>query len=304
MRRDVVIVGGGPSGLTAAARLADQGLSVALIHKGVLGGDLPNLLWVEGYPDALSRTNGAEVASKFIESAQKAGVQFVLGEAVKVEHYSSTVVVALADHRALQASAVVLATGHRKRELDADIERFEGRGIIACTACDAGFYRGQEVVVAGGGMAGALDALHLADFATHVTIVEQGEELSCSQDLAGRVRDKPHISVLLNTQVVGAAGSQVLEQVSIRDLQGIESTLPASGLAVQVGHHPETEFIRDSVALNAHRLVQVDHQMRTSQPRVYAIGDMQSRTTLRVSSAVDDAGAVTEVIATLLCPAG
>lgn len=296
MRQDVVIVGGGPAGLTAAQLLRKEGLSVAVVHKGVLGGDLPNLPWVDGFPQVGARTRGAQAAATFIRSAEDAGARFVLGEAVALEHYSRSVVVVLDGHRAIQSQAVVLATGRRKKALDADLGRFEGRGLIACTACDAGFYRGQTVVVAGGGMAGALDALQLADHAGRVVLVERGSALGCMEPLAQRVRAHPTIEVRLNAAVTGASGTAALEAVDIRNADGECASLPATGLSVQVGHAPDSAFVLPSVALDADGFVATDARMRADAPRVFAIGDVRTGSPWTVAGAVADARAAVHAL--------
>ena len=293
MRRDVVIIGGGPAGLSAARLLAGRGLAVALVHKAALGGELPNQLWIEGYPCAGERTNGAQVAAQLIAQAQEVEAQFVLGEATAIELYSHSVAVGLSDHRAIQASAVLVATGRRRIAANEEIQSYEGRGLIACTACDAGFYRGQTVVVAGGGLAGALDALQLAAFAKRVVLVERGAALDCPENLRRQIQAHPGIEVLLGARVETARGAAGIETVQVTTAEGVQ-TLPATGLSMQLGHSPETQFLQGHGWLDSRGFVLADVATRAVVPRVFAIGDARSGANWSVANAIEDARAVAD----------
>lgn len=297
MHRDIVIVGGGPAGLTAAELLAQQGLAVGLVHKGPLGGELPSLLWVDGVPEADAPINGAELASQLIDRAQAAGVTFISREATALELYSRSAVVALSGHGFVQGSAVVLAMG-RRRILGEGFHKFEGRGLIGCTACDAGFYRGETVVVCGAGHGGAIDAINLAAHAERVILVERANELGCSPELAEQLHRNAVIEIMLSSEVSGAnaTASGAIDAVHVNTKDAGPRTLPATGLSIQVGRTPETEFLDSGVGLDSEGLIETDECCRIPASRIFAIGEVRAGSARTFASAIADARAAAQAI--------
>lgn len=297
MEHDVVIIGGGASGLTAARMLAAEDLRIALVSDGSLGGDLPNLEWLNDFPCDGQRVKGSEFAARLIDDAQAAGVRFIEGRVQELESYSSSHAAVLADGRALTATSMVLAPGRKRRQIEAtSLDQFKGRGLIDCAACEAVFYRGQSVIVCGGGQGAALDALHLARFAADVTLVEMGSQLNCGPDLEARLALSTNIRVVRDTVLSGASGSSGLELIQLRHSSGSATSLAAHGLVVQVGRTPATDFLNHTVRLDARGYIEVDERMQTDVPNVFAIGDARRGARFTVSNAVADAGTVIDAI--------
>ncbi|CAN7731059.1 NAD(P)/FAD-dependent oxidoreductase [Variovorax sp. LjRoot290] len=297
MEHDVVIIGGGASGLTAAQMLAGESLRVALVSEGSLAGDLPNLEWLNDFPRDGHRVQGSEFAARLIDDAQAAGVRFIEGRVQELESYSSSHAAVLTNGRALTATFMVLAPGRKRRQIEAmSLDQFKGRGLIDCAACEAVFYRGQSVVVCGGGQGAVVDALHLARFAAAVTLVEQGAQLNCGADLEALLKSSPNIRVLRATLLTGASGSSGLELIQLRDSSGSARSLAAQGLVVQVGRTPATDFLINTVGLDARGYIEVDERMQTDVPNVFAIGDARCGARFTVSNAVADARTVANAI--------
>lgn len=297
MEHDVVIIGGGAAGLTAARMLAAESLGVALVSEGALAGDLPHLEWLKDFPSAGQSMQGSEFAARLIDDAQAAGVRFIEGRVQKLESYSSSHAAVLTDGRALTATFMVLAPGRKRRHIEAmSLDQFKGRGLIDCAACEAVFYQGKAVVVCGGGQGAVLDALHLARFAADVTLVEQGAQLNCGADLEARLASSTNVRVLSDTLLTGASGSSGLELIQLRDSSGSVTSLAAQGLVVQIGRTPATDFLMHTVGLDARGYIEVDERMQTNVPNVFAIGDARCCARFTVSNAVADAGTVAKSI--------
>ncbi|MCW5735274.1 MAG: NAD(P)/FAD-dependent oxidoreductase [Enhydrobacter sp.] len=269
---DVIVIGGGPAGLTAATEAARAGLKVSCLDKLAPGGALINLGELH---DSDETGNGPDVASRLTDDATVAGVELGFGEVSGVAG-TGPFEVATTDGETHTTRAVVVATGLNKGKLGLpNEEEYEGRGISHCAHCDAPLYAGLPVMVAGAGGWADLEAKELVGVASEITMIDAtpGETLPDVQRMEGRI--------------VGLAGSNGLESVTV-ETAGQRKTVPTSAVFVYVGQSPAAEFLPDSLARDASGHIVVDAEGRTAMPMVFAAGDVRAGARYYLSDAIAD----------------
>ena len=298
---DLVIVGGGPAGLTTAIYAARENLDTLVIDSKGLGGQAGVTERLDNYPGFPEGIAGAELADRFVKQAQRYGVEML--QAVSVTHITDEghreldIETATGDH--YHARAVLIATGSSYRRTDAEGEEdLIGAGIHFCATCDGPFYKGsEELLVIGGGNSGLEEGLFLTQFTDMVTVVEYGDELRGSKILQDKVANHPKMEVLLKHGVKSFAakddGSGKLGTVTIedRDSGQLIERHPA-GVFVFVGLDPNTGFLEGQVALDERKFVTTDATFMTDLPGVFAAGDVRNGSTKQLASAVGEGAAV------------
>jgi thioredoxin reductase (NADPH) len=281
--RDVIIIGSGPAGYTAAIYAARADLR-PLVFEGAVtaGGALMNTTDVENFPGFPQGIQGPELMESLRSQAERFGAELVPDDVVAVHLGGEVKEVVTGDpqwggqatHR---ARAVILATGSAYRELGVPGEkRLSGHGVSWCATCDGFFFRDQDVVVVGGGDSALEEATFLTRFARSVTIVHRRDTLRASKIMQARAMADPKIRFAWNNEVTEVLGADKMTAVRLRDARsGEESELEATGLFVAIGHDPRVELFRDQVALDDEGYVAVHGRTgRTSVPGVFACGDV------------------------------
>jgi thioredoxin reductase (NADPH) len=295
---DVIIVGGGPTGLTAAIYAARENQSVLIIEKSAPGGQAGVTERLDNYPGFPDGVAGHELADRMRRQAERYGVEIL--EAVAATDVKSVdddwVEVTTATNETYRARAVLVATGSLYRRTEAEGEAdLIGAGIHFCATCDGPFYRGAaEVLVIGGGNSGLEEGLFLTQFADHVTVVEYSEQLAGSRLLQDKVRAHAKMSVITSTKVVafhsGADGK--LESVELENrITGERQRHAASGAFVFIGLDPNTQFLHGQLTLDERGFIVSDEQFRTNQPGVFVAGDVRRGSTKQLASAVGEGAA-------------
>jgi thioredoxin reductase (NADPH) len=295
---DVIIVGGGPTGLTAAIYAARENQSVLIIEKSAAGGQAGITERLDNYPGFPDGVAGYELADRMRRQAERYGVEIL--QAVGVSDIKTLdddeVAVTTATGETYRARAVLVATGSLYRRTDAEGEAdLIGAGIHFCATCDGPFYRGaKEVLVIGGGNSGLEEGLFLTQFAEHVTVVEFSAQLAGGRLLQEKVRSHPKMSVLTSTKVVAfhAGPNGKLESVELEDLTtGERRRHAASGAFVFIGLDPNTEFLHGELTLDERGFIVSDEQFRTNVPGVFVAGDVRHGSTKQLASAVGEGAA-------------
>lgn len=296
MDHDVIVVGGGPAGLSAATQLAQAGRRVLLLYKDSVGGQLSTVEWINGYPGPGEKTGGPAMAAELAGEAQKAGVGLEQAEVVEIEPYSSCQSVTCSDGRTYTAALVIVATGLRERKLDVPGEdEYEGKGVIHCAMCDASLYGDRAVAVCGSGRSGVLEAMFLARYASKVYLIEAADSMSARAPLQERARANPKIEILLGQRAVGIVGGDLVQGVQIVDTKtGEARTLAVDGVLARVGWRPASEWLAPVLSLDERGSVVVDQAMSTSASGVLAAGDVRAGSTLNASAAIADGRAAAE----------
>lgn len=270
---DLIVVGGGVAGLSAARHALRAGLRVALVEAGLHGGLVTNVNELDGDIQG----NGAEFAASMVEEVLDGGADCISEAVTAVDCEGALMRVVMQDRRLL-ASTVVLASGARLRTLGVPGEaQFEGRGVAHCADCDGPMYARQSVVVVGGGDSALQEALVLARFAERVYLVHRRDVFRARPHLQEAVRAHPRITVVPNSQVVSVGGRQGVESVRLRRTDsGTESELACRGLFVYVGLQPASEFVSPLAQRDMQGAIVTDERLRTSLPGLYAVGAVRA----------------------------
>ena len=290
---DVVVIGGGPAGLTAAIYLARAKYRVVVVEKEKFGGQITITHEVVNYP-GVERTSGAELTETMRRQAESFGAEFLLAQVEKLD-LSGDVKTVHTDRGELKAFGVLLATGAHPRMLGFPGEaEFRGRGVAYCATCDGEFFTGKEVFVIGGGFAAAEEAVFLTKYASHVNILMITDDFTCAESVADGARNHPKITVHYNTQVEEVSGDSALRAIRYRNNvtgEVTEHRAPEGsniGVFVFAGYIPATGLIKDLAELTPDGYVVTDRNLKTSVDGLYAAGDVCVKSLRQVVTAVGD----------------
>lgn len=289
--QNVIVVGSGPAGYTAAIYLARAGLSPLVLTSSVeAGGALVNTTEVENFPGFADGILGPDLMEQMRSQAERFGAQLVADDAVSAELAGPIKIVRTGAGDEHQAHAVVLAMGSAYRKLGVEgEERLTGHGVSWCATCDGFFFRGKDLAVVGGGDSALEEAMFLTRFANSVTLLHRRDSLRGSRIMQERALANPKIRPRWNVEVTHAEGEEGLERLRLRDtVSGAPSTLDVSGLFVAIGHDPRSSLVAGQVELDEDGYVKVDHPTtRTNLPGVFACGDVVDK---RYRQAITAAG--------------
>ena len=286
---EVIIVGGGPAGLTAGLYAARAGLSSILIDKGIFGGQITYAEHVEnftGFPDGIS---GMELGEKMHQQAQKHGLNTIFGEVTGLEIRGALKIVKTTEGD-YTGKTVILAGGAVRRKLGVEGEtRLTGRGISYCAVCDGSFFRDQKLAVIGGGDTAITEALHLTHFAAKVTIIHRRDQLRATYILQQKVMADPKIDFLWDTTVTGIEGAENVERIKLLNVKtGLTSVKEVSGVFIAVGTSPDTAYLRGIVPLDESAYIITNEKMETPVPGILAAGDIRHNSARQAITAAGD----------------
>ena len=280
--RDVVIVGSGPSGYTAAIYTARAQLRPLVLEGSVTaGGALMNTTEVENFPGFAEGIMGPALMEAMRAQAVRFDAEIVTDDAVSVDLDGPVKVIRDGSGKEYRAKAVILAMGSGYRELGIpDEKRLSGHGVSWCATCDGFFFRDQDIAVVGGGDSALEEATFLTRFARSVTVVHRRDTLRASRIMQQRAEENPKITFAWNSAVVGLHGEDRLTGVTVQDTNtGVDRDLSVTGLFVAIGHDPRSELVRGQVAVDGDGYVLVDSpSSRTSVTGVFACGDLVDHT--------------------------
>lgn len=272
---DVVIIGGGPAGLTAGIYAGRGNLKTVILEKGLPGGQIAQTEEVENYPGFPEPISGAELSERMVQQAKRFGAD-ILMEEVQSVHKTDQGFVVKGYERDYPARTVILATGANPKVLGVPGEdKFYGRGVSTCATCDGFFYRGKEVVVVGGGDAAVEEGLFLTKFASKVTLIHRRDSLRANKTAQERAFANPKMHFIWNTVVEEVLGEETVSGLRLKNLEtGQTSEFKTDGLFIFIGHVPNTGFLNGLVALRPDGYVDVREEIYTSQHGLLAAGDV------------------------------
>lgn len=277
---DVIIVGSGPAGYTAAIYAARSRLNTLVLAGGESGGQLMLTTDVENYPGFPDGILGPELMDAFAKQAERFGTEIRYEDATRVDFSTpdDTLGVYVGDER-LDAHAVVIATGASAKWLGLpNEERLRGRGVSSCATCDGFFFRDKEVAVVGGGDVAMEDGIFLTKYATKVNVIHRRNELRASKIMQERALANPKMTFIWDTVVEDVLGDESVTGVKLRNVKSHQtSELPVSGLFVAIGHQPNTAIFRGHVDMDEHGYIRWHHHTMTSVRGVFAAGDVVDR---------------------------
>jgi thioredoxin reductase (NADPH) len=278
--RELIVIGGGPAGYTAALYAARADLAPLVIEGFAWGGQLMITSDVENYPGYADGVMGPEMMSDFRRQAQRFGSEFLTDDVTKVDFSEQPLRVWVGDDE-YRARAVIVATGANARWLGIDSEQHhKGRGVSTCATCDAAFFRDKDVYVVGGGDSAFEEALFLTKFASHVHLVHRREEFRASRIMVDRAEANEKLDFVRNTVVDEIVGDTKVEALRLRDtVNGEVRQVPADGVFVAIGHDPNTSLFLETLDHDAAGyLVTRPGTTETNVPGVFAAGDVQDHT--------------------------
>lgn len=279
-RIKVLIIGSGPAGYTAAIYASRAGLKPVLYQGGQPGGQLTITNDVENFPGYAQGINGPQMMIDFQQQAERFGTDIRSGMVTGVDFSSWPLKATIDEKLEIEAESVIISTGAAAKWLGLpDEERLNGRGVSACAVCDGFFFRGQDVVIVGGGDTAAEEATYLANLANKVYMLVRRDELRASKIMQQRVMNTKNIEVLWNTEVESLEGAEEVEGVNIiNNSTGEKTTLKATGFFVAIGHKPNTDIFKGQLDMDEQGYIKaIPGTSKTNIPGVFATGDAQDK---------------------------
>ena len=289
---DVVVIGAGPGGMTAALYAARANLNVAMLDRGIYGGQMNNTDDIENYP-GFTTIKGPELGEKMYQGTVKAGVNFVYGDVQNVTVDDQQMKHIQTDSDELVASAVIIATGSNNRKLGVlGEEKFSGKGVSYCAVCDGSFFKGKNVTVVGGGDSAISEGLYLANVTDGVNVIHRRDQLRAQKVLQNRAFDNDKIDFTWNTSVTEILGDENhVTGVKIHNNQvGDDTTLDTDGVFVYVGNFLNSQIFNNLNITDQAGWIITNDQMETTIPGIYAIGDVRQKQLRQITTAVGDGG--------------
>lgn len=292
---DVVIIGGGPAGLSAGIYAARGCLKTLVIEQAILGGQIVLTNEVENYPGFPEVLSGFQLGQFFELQAHKHGVEIRQAIVTELDFDSKTIKLG---NDTIQARFIVIATGAQSRKLGIPGEsEFQGRGVSYCATCDGAFFKGKQLAVIGGGDSAVEEAIYLSKIASKVTVIHRRAQLRAAKIIQERAFGNPKIDFMLSYTPVEIRGTRTVEQLVLQNTisqDQIEKSV--DGVFVYIGQIPNTHFLQNQLKLDELNFVITNDKMETSVPGIYAVGDVRN-TVLRqvVTAAADGAIAATEI---------
>lgn len=294
---DIVVIGGGPAGLSAGLYGSRSKLDVLVIEKGKFGGQATTTAELENYPGSIENCTGPALTERMKKQAEEFGTEFVKDEVVSVD-FSQDIKIIKGKNDEYQTRTVIIATGAEPKlgGFKNEIE-LRGRGVSYCATCDADFFEGLDVAVIGGGDSAITEALYLTKFAETVTVIHRRDSLRAAKSLQEKAFNNPRIKFIWNSAVLAANGDEILESLTVKNnITGETSELAVNGVFVFVGLNPITSVFQGHIKLDDKGYIPTDEEMRTDVEGVFAAGDVRQKTLRQVITAAAD-GAIAAVTA-------
>lgn len=290
MITDILIIGAGPAGITAAVYAARAGFRVAVVEKNIYGGQTSIIENIENYPGFV-KISGADFAQVLYEQATNLGVKFVFGEAVDVNFENELNETVISDGEKILSRAVIIANGLKRRILGCTGEKeFSGRGVSYCATCDGAFFKGKSVIVVGGGNTALEDALYLSGICQKVTMIVRKKEFRGEKILVDTVKKTSNIEIMFESVVKEIKGEKTVECAVIRSGE-TDKVLPVEGVFIAIGYQPCNEMYLGKIDMTDGGYFDCSEDCRTNVEGVFVAGDCRIKPLRQIATAVGD-GAV------------
>lgn len=286
--QDILIVGAGTAGLTAAIYAARAGKTVTVLENEAVGGQIATSPQVENYP-GFESISGADFSDRLFTQATVLGVSVELEKAQAVRAQDGMFTVETSGE-SYSARALILATGVKHRRLGlAEEASYLGRGLSYCAVCDGAFFKNRTVAIVGGGNAALQSAIYLSDVAEKVYLIHRRTQYRAEEAVIRAMEAKPNIEPVLNKTVAALSGEPLLQSLTLRDTQtGETSELPVNGVFVSIGKVPANDFCRDLVKLDDAGFIVADESCKTNVPGIFAAGDCRTKAIRQLTTAASD----------------
>lgn len=290
MLYDVIVLGGGPAGLTAAIYAARARMSTLLIEKAYPGGQLMMVDSVENYPGFFGTSSGYELSTAMHQQAEKFGMQTKIAEVERMDLSGDEKVLYTSDGEEIKGRTIILCLGAKPRRLGVPGEaEFMGRGVSYCAVCDGAFYQGKNIVVVGGGDSAVEDSVYLTHFASKVSIIHRRDKLRAQKIIQERALAHPIVDVHWNHVVKMIGGEDMVDHVILENVLTQEQTkMPVDGVFILIGLDPNTRMLQGVINLDEQGYIVTDDNMRTNIPGVFAAGDVRHKLLRQIVTACAD----------------
>lgn len=276
---DIIIIGGGPAGLTAAIYAAREMLGTLLLEKNMCGGAPATVELIENYPGFPDGISGTELMDRLKKQAQRFGTRITeFKEIKKVEPADGRIKVRINDET-YSGLAVIAASGSIPKKLDIPgEEKYTGKGVSYCATCDGPLYKGRSIAVVGGGNAACEEALFLTKFGREVILIHRRNELRAAKILQEKLKESKNLKLLLNHKPISINGEYNVNSITVEDCQtNKKEDIEVSGVFIYIGALPNSKFLEGIVELDDAGYIKTDEKMQTSTPGIYAVGDVRSK---------------------------
>ena len=287
---DLIIIGGGPAGLTAGIYATRGRLNTLLLDKLAPGGLVATTEWVENYPGFPEGITGADLMKKMEEQAQKFGLEIISITEVLSVDFKNKIKTIKVEEDEYQSKAVIVATGTEPKKLNIPGEdKFRGRGVSYCATCDGPLFKDKDIVVIGAGSSGVQEGLYLLRFVKSATVVEFLPHMTAEKILQERALKEPKMKFYINHMVTSINGENKVESVTIKSRQtGEEKKIEAQGVFFYVGLNPMTGFLKEEIELDKWGYILAGEDTKTSVPGVFAAGDVRQKILRQITTAIGD----------------
>lgn len=283
---DVIIIGAGVAGMTSAIYLKRAGVNCCLIEKGMYGGQINLSPKVENYPGLIDVT-GTELTSNIFKQVNKLGIEFINSEVIDIKFSEEKKEVTLKD-KTLTSNKIIIATGRRPRKLDVPkADTLEGKGISYCAVCDGNFFKGEQVVIVGGGSSALEEALYLSKICSKVTIINRSDNLRAESYYLDKIKNIENIEILYNSKVKDLKEQNAILNSVVISTEDIEQEVFTRGCFVCIGYEPNTELFNEINKTNDGYII-VDEKKLTNIDGVYAVGDVTKKDIFQLTTAIND----------------
>lgn len=298
---DLIIIGGGPAGLTASIYAKRFGLNTLLIEKLGTGGQVPLTDLVENFPGFPEGISGIELATKITEQAKRFNTEIINEEVLEVDFGEPKKV--KTSTGIYESKGIIIATGANPKKLNIPGEKeFTGRGVSYCAVCDAYFYKNKDVVVVGGGDSALTEALYLTTFVNKLYLVHRRDKFRAAQYLQDKVFKNNKIEIIFNSELKEIKGEKRVEKVIVLNKEKNENIeLNVNGVFIYVGLNPNSEMFKDKINLDENGFIITDEDMRTNIKFVYAAGDVRRKSLRQIITACSDGAIAANTFCTDSC---
>ncbi|MDD4692489.1 thioredoxin-disulfide reductase [Eubacterium aggregans] len=294
---DVIIIGGGPGGYSAALYCARACMSTLVLEKLSAGGQMATTSQVDNYPGFEDGVDGFDLGEKMKLSAERFGAETVLGE-VRFLQLNGSIKTVVSSEGTFKSKTVIVATGASPRQMGVEGEEgLIGRGVAYCATCDGMFYKDRNVLVVGGGNSAVADALFLSKICKSVTIVHRRDSLRATKTYLKPLERAENIKILWDSKISHIDYGEVVNGAEIENIKtGIKSYLPCDGIFVAVGRIPNTDLVNGQIDLDPQGYIVADESTKTNLPGVYAVGDVRTKALRQIITAAADGATASKYI--------
>ena len=290
---DVLVIGAGPAGMTAAIYAARAGYKTAMAEVGVPGGQAATTEIIENYPGFPNGVAGPDLMYKSFEQTQTFGVEMLYGYVEGIDTADETKKVKIGDN-VYESKTVIIASGAKPKTLGvANEDRLRGRGVSYCATCDGFFFKDKEVMVVGGGDTAVEEAMYLTKMCSKVTLIHRREQLRANRTAQNRALANEKLEIIYNTTLEEIIGEDKVTSVRLKNkITGEETIMPIEGIFIFAGYTPNNDFFPSQLAVDERGYVLTDEKMATNLPGIFAVGDVRQKPLRQVTTAVGDGGVV------------